>query len=253
MSSDKPALVLLHGVTMSAAAWRDVTPLLDADFEVHAPTAAGHRGGPAARSRPATIADTVDAAESYLDESGLDRPHIAGNSMGGWMAVELARRGRAASVCALSPAGFWTVGQRSHSASTARVRRTVTMSRLPRPLSSVTLRSGLARRLAFRDIASRADRLSHGQAVAAIDDVLGCAVAADLLGTPEAVAPLDPLPCPVTLAWAERDRVFPVDVNGVIARERLPQARFVVLSGVGHVPMIDDPVLVAETIRASIG
>ncbi|MDT5013057.1 MAG: hypothetical protein QOH57_4674 [Mycobacterium sp.] len=91
------------------------------------------------------------------------------------------------------------------------------------------------------------------QAVGAIDDVLGCAVAADLLGSQEAVAPLDPLPCPVTLAWGERDKVFPVDVNGALARERLPQARFEVLPGVGHVPMIDDPALVAETIRRSIG
>jgi pimeloyl-ACP methyl ester carboxylesterase len=50
----------------------------------------------------------VDAAERYLDECGLDRPHLAGNSMGGFVAIELARRGRAASVCALSSAGFWT-------------------------------------------------------------------------------------------------------------------------------------------------
>jgi pimeloyl-ACP methyl ester carboxylesterase len=236
---------------MSGAAWQGVIPLLD-DFDVHAPTAAGHRGGPAAQRRPATIADTVDAAELFLDEHGLDRPHLAGNSMGGWIAIELARRGRASSVCALSPAGFWTVGQRSHAAPTARVRRTATMSRIPRPLSSVALRSGLARRVAFRDIACRADRLTRAQALESIDDVLGCAVAADLLGTPESIAVLDPLPCPVTLAWSERDKVFPVDVNGAIARERLPRAEFVVLPGVGHVPMIDDPRLVAETIRKRV-
>jgi pimeloyl-ACP methyl ester carboxylesterase len=251
MSNGEQQVVLLHGVTMSAAAWQGVIPLLD-DFEVHAPTAAGHRGGPAARHRPATIADTVDATERFLDEQGLDRPHLVGNSMGGWVAIELARRGRAASVCALAPAGFWALGHRSHTAATARVRRTVTMSRIPRPLTSMALRSGLARRLSFRDIACRADRITHKQALESIDDVLGCAVAADLLGTPEFIAPLDPLPCPVTLAWSEHDKVFPVDVNGAIARERLPAAEFVVLPGVGHVPMIDDPRLVAETIRRRV-
>jgi len=93
MESDRPALVLLHGVTMSGSAWQEVTPLLAADYDVHTPTAAGHRGGPPALRRPATISDTIDAAQRYLDDHDLDRPHLAGNSMGGWIAVELARDG----------------------------------------------------------------------------------------------------------------------------------------------------------------
>lgn len=251
MESDRPALVLLHGVTMSGSAWQDVVPLLSADYDVHTPTAAGHRGGPPAGRLPATISDTIDAAQRYLDEHGLDRPHLAGNSMGGWVAVELARRGRASSVCALSPAGFWSVGERSHTAATARVKKTVALSRMPRAIAALGLRSAAVRGVAFNDIACRGGRLSTGQALEMIDDVQGCAVAADLLGTPEFVSALDPLPCPVTLAWSERDKVFPVAVNGAIARERLPQATFVVLPGVGHVPMVDDPALVAATIRQS--
>lgn len=249
MIADKAPLVLFHGVTMSGAAWDSVTPLLVDRFDVYTPTAAGHRGGPAPVRRPATIRDTVDAAERYLDAQGLDRPNLAGNSMGGWIAIELARRGRATSVCALSPAGFWSVGHDSHSASTARVRRTVTMSRIPRAIAGTALKSSLLRRLSFHDIACRGDRLSRDQALSAIEDVTGCVVAADLLGTAESVERLDPLPCPVTLAWSMNDKVFPVAVNGAIARERLPQADFVVLPGVGHVPMIDDPDLVATIIR----
>jgi pimeloyl-ACP methyl ester carboxylesterase len=252
MNSGKAALVLLHGVTMSARVWQDVIPLLSGQFEVYVPTAAGHRNGPVPIRRPATIADTVDAAERYLDKHGLDRPHLAGNSMGGWMAIELARRGRASSVCALSPAGFWSLGEVSHSAPTARVRRTVTMSRIPPMVSSFALQSALVRRLSFRDIACRGDNLSRAQAMEMIFDARGCAVAADLLGTPELIAPLNPLPCPVTLAWSQCDKVLPVYVNGAIARERLPGAKFVVLPGVGHVPMIDDPRLVATTIERSI-
>lgn len=251
MGSGRSALVLLHGVTMSGVAWQDVTPLLTPDYDVHTPTAAGHRGGPAAYRRPATIADTVDAAQRYLDDHGLDRPHLAGNSMGGWIALELARRGRAASVCALSPAGFWSIGNRSHTAATARVRKTVMMSRIPRPVTALALRSAVVRRIAFGDIACHGDRLTASQGLEMADDVLGCDVAEDLLGTAELAEPLDPLPCPVTLAWSERDKVFPVDVNGAIARQRLPQATFVLLRGVGHVPMVDDPALVAETIRNS--
>lgn len=241
-------LVLLHGVTMSAAAWAHVTPLLVDRFDVYTPTAAGHRGGPEPVRRPATIRDTVDAAERYLDEQGLDRPHLAGNSMGGWMAIELARRGRASTVCALSPAGFWSPGHASHSASTGRVRRTVTMSRIPQSVSTFGLRSALIRRIALRDIACHGDRLTQAQALGMMRDTRGCIVAADLFETPQYVRRLDPLPCPITLAWPQYDKVFPVDVNGEIARERLPQAEFLILPGVGHVPMIDDPRLVATTI-----
>jgi pimeloyl-ACP methyl ester carboxylesterase len=110
MASDKPPLVLLHGITMSGNAWQDVVPLLSDHHEVFTPTALGHRGGPPVQRRPATITDVVDAAEHYLDERGLERPHLAGNSLGGLVAIELARRGRAATVCAFSPGGFWSPG-----------------------------------------------------------------------------------------------------------------------------------------------
>ncbi|MDV6264414.1 alpha/beta fold hydrolase [Rhodococcoides yunnanense] len=71
---DKPVSMLLHGVTMSGAAWDDVVPLLTERFDVIAPTAAGHRGGPALVGK-ATIAAVTDAAERELDERGLGAVH----------------------------------------------------------------------------------------------------------------------------------------------------------------------------------
>ena len=104
------AVVLLHGLNASGDAWQDVVPLLRSYHEVYAPTAIGHRGGPPVQRRPATIRDVVDWAERYLDEQDLQHPHLVGHSMGGFVAIELARRGRAATVCALSPGGFWSSG-----------------------------------------------------------------------------------------------------------------------------------------------
>jgi len=52
----------------------------------------------------------------------------------------------------------------------------------------------------------------------------------------------------VRLAWSGDDAILPVAVNGAVARARLPNARFEVLPGVGHVPMIDDPARVARVI-----
>ncbi|MBF6543769.1 alpha/beta fold hydrolase [Nocardia brasiliensis] len=251
MASTKSPLVLLHGVTMSARVWDEVIPLVTPHHEVFALTALGHRGGPPARRRPATVADLVDGAERMLYEFGLHRPHLAGNSLGGWMAIELARRGRAASVCALSPAGFWAAGTHAQSAGVTKLRRLAALTRLTRAVQPAAFQMPLVRRLGMRDIACRADRLTPSAAVQTARDLLDCAVTDDLLGTGEQIAPLDPLPCPVTLAWSSRDAILPPEVNGEIARERLPQADFELLTAVGHVPMIDDPALVARTILAT--
>ncbi|MFC9473236.1 alpha/beta fold hydrolase [Nocardia sp. NPDC056952] len=253
MSSGKSSIVLFHGVTMSAAAWEDVVPCLTDHHDVIAPTALGHRGGPAVRERPVKVRDIVDAAERMLDERGIAKAHLAGNSLGGWMAIELALRGRALSVCALSPAGFWDGGGHGQTDAVRKLRRMGALVQLSRPVQPVVLRSAVVRRLALRDIACRADRLMPAQAMTAAADLIGCTVTEDVLDTREQIASVPELPCPVTLAWSEKDAILPSAVNGRIAQERFPQARFEILPGVGHVPMIDDPKLVAATILATTG
>src|SRR5437870_215002 len=102
-------LVLLHGFTGSWRHWRPLLGDLVTRFEVIAPTLAGHAGGPPfPTGGPLTLAAAADSLESHLDELGVERAHIVGNSMGGTLAIELAARGRARSVVALSPgAGWW--------------------------------------------------------------------------------------------------------------------------------------------------
>ncbi|MFD6397313.1 alpha/beta fold hydrolase [Nocardia sp. NPDC060249] len=253
MSSGKSSVVLFHGVTMSAAAWEGVVPWLTDHHDVVALTALGHRGGPVVRERPVTVRDIVDAAERMLDDRGIAQAHLAGNSLGGWMAIELALRGRALSVCALSPAGFWDGGGHGQTDAVRKLRRTIALVQLTRRVQPLALRSGVVRRLALRDIACRADRLTAAQALTAATDLIECAVTDDVLGTEEQIASVPSLPCPITLAWSEKDAILPPAVNGRIAQERFPQARFEILPGVGHVPMIDDPKLVAATILATTG
>jgi pimeloyl-ACP methyl ester carboxylesterase len=253
MVSGKPPLVLLHGVTMSAKVWDELIPLLSPHHEVVALTALGHRGGPPPTRRPARVSDLIDAAQHMLDDLGFDRPHIAGNSLGGWMGIELARRGRASSVCALSPAGFWDAGTRGQTGGVGRLRRIAALTRITRRIQPLALESATIRRLTMRDIAIHADRLTPARALDAATDLLHCSITEDLLTTSEQIAPLNPLPCPITLAWSAHDAIVPAEVNGRIARERLPQARFEILPAVGHVPMIDNPGLVARTILASTG
>jgi pimeloyl-ACP methyl ester carboxylesterase len=249
MTTHEP-LLLLHGLMMSADAWADVIPLLADQHEVIAPTAVGHRGGPPLIGK-ATIRALTDETERLLDVRGLDRVHVAGNSMGGWMAIELARRGRALTVCAFSPAGFWTPGTPDETRASNMVRRTRRRVRVVRPLAPALLRFAYMRRQAMRDVAIHGERFTLAQALGAVRDVACCLAAEEMLRPSEGVAPLDPLPCPMTLAWSANDKILPPDVYGATARERLPQAKYLLLPGVGHVPMIDNPRLCADTILAT--
>jgi pimeloyl-ACP methyl ester carboxylesterase len=252
LGSGEP-LVLFHGILGSERMWRAVLPHLAYRCDAIAPTALGHSGGAPALKRPARVVDVIDDAERLLDSLGLQTAHLAGNSMGGWVALELARRGRARSVCIFSPAGFWEPGTgRPHRASVA-LRRTIRDTRRGRPLLPLLAKSGPFRRWAMQLNAVHGDRLRPADVVGAADDLLECAIAHDLLGTSESIEPFDRAPCPTTLVWSARDRVFPVSAISPRARRSLPGARYLVLDDVGHVPMFDDPALVARTIIGSMG
>jgi pimeloyl-ACP methyl ester carboxylesterase len=246
-------LLLLHGVMGSERHWVEVAPLLAGTYDVIAPTALGHLGGPPVGERPVTITQIIDCAERQMDELALDRAHIAGNSMGGSMALELARRGRALSVCALSPAGFWAAGGEPEAMTLRRLKAARRMGRLTRPLLPALLRSRAMRRFGLRDVAVDGGRVPAALALEFTDVMLGCEVADAVFETTDHCPPLDPLPCPITIAWGEHDRIFLAGPSGACAVERFPNARHLVLEGVGHVPMFDDPALTARTIEESAG
>ncbi len=243
-------LVLYHGILNTERAWRHVVPYLTSHHEVIVPTALGHNGGPRPSARPVTINDVIDDAERVLDELGLERPHLAGNSVGGWQALELARRGRAKSVCALSPAGFWDEsleGERDRVF--ALLRRVVRDTPRARRVIPLLARSRRFRRWALRDVAVRGDRVSREEFISSSDDTIGCYVAEELIAPGQELAPVE-ASCPITIAWPSEDRFFPASAYREPGERLVPGARVISLPGTGHVPMIDEPKLVAETILA---
>lgn len=244
-------LVLLHGVTGAAGMWAEVMPLLSPHFDTIALTALGHSGGREPAERPVRMKHVVDDCERSLDELGIEKAHLAGNSMGGWMALELARRGRALTVCALSPSGTWPPGQAAHTKTRQRLRQSQKDARRTRPILPLLMRFSRMRSFGVRLNAVHGERLSARFIVDRADDHIACTILDDILETPESLEPLDPLPCPVTIAWSSEDRVLPLKRNGEHARKIVPQARFVVLDGIGHVPFFDDPELTARTIIES--
>src|SRR3954465_11866628 len=106
-------LVLLHGFSDTWRTWELVLPALERRHDVLAPTLPGHAGGPAVEG---PMSDTLmaDAVERAMDEAGFDTAHVAGNSLGGYVALQLAARGRAEGVVALPPAGGWAPGDESY-------------------------------------------------------------------------------------------------------------------------------------------
>src|SRR5450759_1003092 len=100
-----PPLVLLHGIGHHWQAWRPVIALLSNDFEILACDSPGFgRSEPLATGVEPTIPAYVDAFERFFSELGLERPHVAGNSMGGAIALALARRRAVRSATAIAPA-----------------------------------------------------------------------------------------------------------------------------------------------------
>jgi pimeloyl-ACP methyl ester carboxylesterase len=243
-----PVLVLLHGLGHRRQAWGAVLDLLTPHREVVTVDLPGHGESPPLRpgGQPAVAAMAARLA-AFLDEQRLDRPHCAGNSLGGTLALTLAAQGRAASATALSPAGFPAHGYEFGYAKAVFTGERIA-ARAILPLVPALSRSAAGRAVLYGPMVSRPGRVSPGQARG---DVAGFVAAAEAMRAvfrvpEEFTAPIvDGVP--VTIAWGSRDRILPRS-NARVARRRLPRARFVPLPGCGHVPMTDDPALVAKVL-----
>ncbi len=239
-------LVLVHGVMHRRQAWYPVLDELAARREVILVDLPGHGESPPFELAGRTAAEALrDEFVRFLADQGLDRPHLAGNSLGGLVALEAGARGLARSVTALSPAGFW------RSTSAFNYRRQVflqagALSDLFGGRGESLARTRAGRQIMYGLTCAHPARVSGDQAVG---DLRGFRRARPALGLLlDAAAPFTgqlPPEIPVTIAWAARDLVLPV-WQSQIAREVLPQADHLVLRGLGHVPMTDKPRTVAE-------
>lgn len=246
-------MVLLHGFTNDWQAWTVLLPALEEHFDVFAPTLPGHLGGePFAAGTAVSIGAMTDILERQLDAQGIERAHLVGNSLGGWLSLELALRGRALSVIGLCPAGGWEYQSREERAT---YRYFWWTSRIGLPLSKPFFKSLAARprlrSIALREMVSRPRRMSAALALAGLEAASGCPIATDLLAAAthgELFGELGPIECPVTIATATDDRLFKGPSYYVKFRRLLPEARWVELDGLGHLPMTDDPTRVTEAI-----
>jgi pimeloyl-ACP methyl ester carboxylesterase len=248
-----PPLVLLHGVGHRRQAWDAVLDRLTPHRDVILADLPGHGESPPllAGGRP-VLEVMLGEVIALLASLGLERPHLAGNSLGGRLALEAAAAGQAASVTALSPAGFWT-SEREYRYSRSVLAAMRGAARYLQPVAPALARSTAGRALAYGAIVARPSRLSPEQA---LGDMAAFHAARDALQeVVEHITPCHaqlPPAVPVTIAWGTRDRLLrPRQV--LLAKARLPQARILPLPGCGHVPMTDDPVLVADVLLQGSG
>jgi pimeloyl-ACP methyl ester carboxylesterase len=240
-------LLLIHGTGSSRKVWAPVIEALAADRDVIAVDLPGHGDSPlpppGVEPNPIGYAPLVG---ELLDELGIETAHVAGNSVGGWTGLELAKAGRARSVVAFGPAGLWA--DRNPRRAEMSLRMSRRLSPLGVAIGRVGLRTGLGRTLMLGQMFGRPARLSPEEGLEAIRgmrDTRGFDEHMDATSNSRFTGG-HAIDVPVTIAYGDRERLIPRSAR---LRDELPShARFVDLPDCGHVPMWDDPELVARTI-----
>lgn len=242
-------LVLIHGLGSRWQAFEPVLPFLICDFEVYSVDLPGFGASPPLPGRT-DVAALTESLLAWMDEQGLERPHVAGNSTGGGVALELAARDAVASACGLAPIGFWSARERAFCQASTRATRS--LSRLTRPVAPLMARNPVIRHASFAQYLARPGALAPDDVLASIDALVGAPAFDDVNASftgylaPQTAADH----VPVTIVWGAKDRLLlPRQLER--ARRRLPRARHVLLPGAGHLMMYDDPEAVAAAIRAA--
>ena len=225
--------MLLHGFGESWRSWELVLPMLERRFDVLALTLPGHAGGP-------PLEEDLDAV---LDAHGIGLAHVAGNSLGGFLALQLAARGRARSVVAFAPAGG------ADHAPLLQMQLELYEQTHPAHAEAIVATSQGRRRaselLTVNHEHIPAELLAH-----TIRALAGCeapALIARALRDGWTIEP-EKIACPVRFVWGTEDRLLPWPAAAARYREAFPHADWVVLDGVGHAPQLDVPLEAAQLI-----
>ncbi len=235
--------MLVHPLGADRGVWEPVTPLLAAHHDVIAMDMPGFGESPdLPRRRGAHRAQDRRGRAATLDSLGVDRAHAAGISLGGWVALEFAKTDRCLSVSGLCSAGFWPrpLGPRPEVARGG--------ARGLVPLLRPLLATAAGRRLLLGRVIARPERVPP-HAAYRLARSYGRATGFERANAEMRMTVFqgfDEIDVPVTLAWAEHDRLVrpPRSVPAGV------ETAF--LRGCGHVPTWDDPEQVAGVILAGI-
>ena len=242
-----PPVVLVHHLGGTRSAWDLVRDALAERHDTIAVDVPGFGASPPLAGPP-TVPALTDAVGALLADLALEPPAVAGVSLGGAIALELAARGAVRCATVISPVGFATPREQSYARWS--LRGTLALSRRLRPVLPAMCATAPARMLLGGQIYGRPWRVPAAEMAAAAED-LGRAPSsgpAIELGAGWRARPVDAR-VPVTVIWGTRDRLL-LPRQARRAQRLIPHARIVRLAGCGHLPFHDDPAAVAAALAA---
>ena len=240
-------LVLVHGIGHTWRAWKPILPLLEERFDVLAVDLPGFGRSapfpPAVDSTPEALADAV---EDEMARAGFDRAHFAGNSLGGWISLELARRGRAHTVTAISPAGLQHGREKGWGAGVLRGLRWMARNApAPEPLfRNPVTRTVLACTSLARGWKKDPDELIEESELFASTPGFDATLPHTFHAQPRGLTTLD---VPVLVLWGALDVVL-LPRQGRRFERLIPGAELRYIAGAGHTPMADVPEVLADAL-----
>lgn len=246
-------MLLLHPFMLSQNVWKYVAPQIaeTGRFEVYAPTMPGHNGGVKGKAFLDT-AELADDMERRMDELGWSTAHIVGNSLGGWVAFELERRGRARTLTGIAPAGGWHWYTPAKFEIVGKFVAGFPVWLVTKMLGQHALKLPFAKNLAFVAISAHPDTLDDADLPGIVDDFSHCPAYYQLLVKSLLLPGLMELAkshAPTHLVICEKDRVLPHPRFTRHFTTQLPQSTKIThLDGVGHIPMFEAPERVTRVI-----
>ncbi len=244
-------LLLVHGLGSRWQVWEPIIGALSRHHDVIAMDLPGFGASPPGDTPP-TLAGLTTAVQTFAAELGIERPHVAGNSLGGGIALELGRRGVAGAVTAFSPIGFWRAAGRYWGRGSLTASRSLGR-KLPPHVVDRLARSTAGRTALLSLFFGRPWLLDPAGVLADLDSMVGAPYfepVRDSLRDHEFVANTTIESIPVTIAWGTRDVLLTYRTQSRQARIVLPHARHVALRGCGHLPFADDPALCTRVLRS---
>jgi pimeloyl-ACP methyl ester carboxylesterase len=248
-------VLLLHPLMLSHHSWRPVVDRLSRGYDVLALTLPGHYGGPPLPWQRASLETLVAHVEKQMDEAGWSTAHLVGNSLGGWIALELARRGRARSVTAIAPGGGHAAFAVRDLALGAAFAGVATVRRGLRAVNLLPERIPLPGAFALRALAPDPTVIAASDVRHIVRASLGATHPLQVMLAYARARPargLEQIQVPVHLVFGEHDVVIPTATHAPYFTSRLAGAEVSVLEEHGHCPQLTDPDLVADLVKQTI-